>query len=66
MVFHNFFSLHHPEQCYQLKQMALLGFFLPPYAAACFEPTSVELHRDQGPLEGLSYSATAMDFHNKN
>ena len=46
--------------------MALLGFFLPPYAAACFEPTSVELHRDQGPLEGLSYSATAMDFHNKN
>ena len=27
--------------------MALQGFFLPPYAAACFEPTSVELHRDR-------------------
>ena len=34
-------------------------FFLPPYTVALlwFEPTSltsVELHRDPGPLEGLS------------
>ena len=34
-----------------LLQMALLEFFiLPPLAAACFEPTSVELHRDLGPF----------------
>ena len=32
--------------------MALTGFFcLPPYAAACFEPTSVELHQT-GTFEG--------------
>ena len=41
---------------YLLLQMALLGFFLPSYAAASasFEPTSVELHRDPGPFEGHS------------
>ena len=36
-----------------LQQMALLGFFLPPYAAAWFKPTSVELNQTRT-FEGLS------------
>ena len=41
----------------------LFNFFLPPYAAAWFEPTSVELHQT-GTFEGrstdwLSHTATA-------
>ena len=32
------------------------------YAAACFETTSVELHRDPGPFEGLSYRAAAENY----
>ena len=36
-----------------LRQMALLGFFLPPSAAAWFEPMSVELYQT-GTSEGCS------------
>ena len=40
------------SRLYLLQQMALLGFFLPPYAAAsaCFKHTSVKLYRNPGPF----------------
>ena len=59
-----FFTTYSQTALLYLWQIALLGFFLPPYAAAwserelaylwaCFKPMSVELHQT-GTFEGLS------------
>ena len=39
-----------------LQQVALLGFFPNSFAAACFEPTSVGLHRDPGSLKDTRFT----------
>ena len=60
-----FFTTHSQKPLLYLQQMALLGFLLSPYAAAGFEPTSVNRAVPDWDLRGmlyqLSYSAAAMD-----
>ena len=70
-----FFTTYSQTALLYLWQIALLGFFLPPYAAAwserelaylwaCFIPMTVELHQT-GTFEGLSTNwATAPQLYN--
>ena len=50
-----FFYISKPRTYVRLPLARWRGldfYFLNSYAAACFEPTSVELHRDPGPFGG--------------